>query len=117
MTDVVIYHNPKCSKSRQTLQLLRDQGIEPRVVEYLDAPLSAARLQGLLKLLGMASARQLMRTGEDEYRDLHLADAGKSEAELLAAMAAHPRLMERPVVVNGGRAALGRPPENVLGIL
>ncbi|MDH5525765.1 MAG: arsenate reductase (glutaredoxin) [Nitrospirota bacterium] len=114
---IVIYHNPKCSKSRQTLQLLEQNGVTPEVIHYMDAPPSADTLRDLLGKLGMTSPRELMRTKEDEYKQLGLADAGKTDAELLAAMSAHPRLMERPVVVNGERAALGRPPENVLEIL
>lgn len=114
---IVIYHNPKCSKSRQTLQLLEEKGITPEVVKYMDAPPSADTLKDLLGKLGMASPRDLMRKKESEYKELGLADAGKSDDDLLAAMSSHPRLIERPIVVNGGKAALGRPPESVLEIL
>lgn len=113
MSNVTIWHNPRCSKSRQTLQLLRDRGIEPTIVEYLKTPPSEAELTHVLAELGMAP-RQLMRKKEDPYEELGLADEARSEAELVAAMASHPVLIERPIVFVGGRAALGRPPENVL---
>lgn|SRR5690554_7029769 len=112
----VIYHNPRCSKSRQTLALLREHGIEPEQVLYLETPPDATTLAGLIKSLGI-SARDLLRKGEDEYKSLGLSDPSLSEAQLIEAMAAHPRLIERPVVVSGDRAVLGRPPENVLALL
>ena len=111
-----IYHNPRCSKSRQTLNLIQDQGIEPEIVLYLETPLSTETIATLLKKLGVP-ARQLLRRGEQEYKDLNLADAGVSEQQLIDAMASHPKLIERPIVVNGQRAAIGRPPESVLEIL
>lgn len=117
MSDPVIYHNPRCSKSRQTLQVLKDNGVSPTVVEYLNSPPSAAELKGFIAALGMASPRDLMRKKEDEYKDLNLADDGLSDAELIDAMVNHPRLIERPIVVNGGKVAIGRPPESVLDIL
>jgi len=113
---VTIYHNPRCSKSRQTLALLRERGIEPRIVEYLRTPPDAETLTRLLGLLGLG-ARDLLRRKEAPYKELGLDDAAKSEAELVAAMVAHPVLIERPIVVKGERAALGRPPEQVLEIL
>lgn len=113
---VTIYHNPRCSKSRQTLALLRERGIEPRIVEYLRTPPDAETLKRLLGLLGLG-ARDLLRRKEAPYKELGLDDAAKSEAELVAAMVAHPVLIERPIVVKGERAALGRPPEQVLEIL
>jgi len=113
---VTIYHNPRCSKSRQTLALLRERGIEPRIVEYLRTPPDAETLTRLLGLLGLG-ARDLLRRKEPPYKELGLDDAGKSEAELVAAMVSHPVLIERPIVVKGARAALGRPPEKVLEIL
>lgn len=116
MTKVTIYHNPRCSKSRQTLQLLEQQGAEIDVVEYLKQPLSAATLQQLIKALGLRSARELMRTKEDIYKELKLADVSDEDA-LLEAMVAHPKLIERPIVVVGDSARLGRPPEQVLEIL
>ena len=108
-----IYHNPRCSKSRQTLALLEERGIEPDVVRYLDNPLTVAELKALLKKLNI-SARQLLRAGEEEYRTLDLANSSLSEKALLEAMAQHPKLIERPIVVEGNKAALGRPPEAVL---
>ena len=111
-----IYHNPRCSKSRATLALLQERGIEPEVVLYLDAPPSVAVLKELTAMLG-CSVREIIRRGEDVYRELGLRDAGLSEEALLAAVAAHPRLLERPIVVHGDKAVVGRPSENVLGIL
>ncbi|SLN25482.1 arsenate reductase (glutaredoxin) [Oceanibacterium hippocampi] len=113
---VTIYHNPRCSKSRETLALLQDRGIEPEIVEYLETPLDEAGLRDLIARLGI-SARDLLRTGEAEYKALGLADKSLDEATLVAAMAAHPKLMQRPVVTANGKAALGRPPEAVLDIL
>lgn len=114
--EFVIYHNPRCSKSRQTLALLQEHGIEPQQVLYLETPPSAATLKQLLGALNM-TPRQLLRKGEEEYRTLGLADESLTDTQLIDAIAAHPRLMERPVVVKGERAVLGRPPENVLGLL
>lgn len=111
-----IYHNPRCSKSRQTLALLREHGVEPTVVEYLKTPPSREELDRLLNLLDMAP-RDLMRRKEAEYKDLGLADEALTRDQLLRAMHEHPRLIERPIVVHGERAALGRPPEQVLEIL
>ena len=113
---LTIYHNPRCSKSRQTLSLLQDQGLEPEIVLYLETPPSAETLTLLLKQLGL-DARQLLRRGEQEYKDQNLADASLSEQQLIAAMTQSPKLIERPIVVNGQRAAIGRPPESVLEIL
>jgi arsenate reductase len=113
---ITIYHNPRCSKSRATLQLLRDRGIEPRIIEYLRTPLSAAELRDLAAALGVA-ARALLRSGEPEYRDLGLADDALGETQILEALATHPKLLQRPIVVAGGKARIGRPPERVLEIL
>ncbi len=113
---ITIYHNPRCSKSRQTLALLRERGIEPQVVEYLDTPPNAQRLGEILDLLSL-EPRAVMRKKEAPYKDLGLDDAGLSRAALLEAMAENPVLIERPIVVNGAKAALGRPPEAVLDIL
>ena len=110
-----IYHNPRCSKSRATLALLQERGITPTVVEYLKEPPTAHTIKLLLKLLGV-DAGALVRTGEPIYGEL-FADKAPTAAQVIAAMAAHPELMERPVVVVGTRAALGRPPENVLQLL
>ncbi len=114
---VTIYHNPRCSKSRETLALLKDKGVEPEVVLYLDTPPDADILKQLLKQLGSSSARQLMRHKEDLYRELILADPALTEDQLIAAMIDNPRLIERPIVVNEKGARIGRPPEAVLEIL
>ncbi len=116
MSDVVIYHNPRCSKSRQTLKLLEDNDIQPEVRLYLEKPPAVAELKQLLAALDL-SARELLRKGESEYKELGLADKSLAAAELVAAMAEHPRLIERPIVVRAGKAVLGRPPENVLALL
>src|SRR5262245_61433465 len=113
MTDTRLYHNPRCSKSRGALELLHERGIEPRVVAYLETLPTAAELQELLKLLGLP-ARALLRTGEDEYAALGLADTTLSEQALIEAMVQRPRLIERPIFVHNGRAVVGRPPEQVL---
>lgn len=113
---VTIYHNPRCSKSRETLALLHERGIQPQVVEYLKTPPDAATLDRLLGQLGL-EPRALMRRQEAPYKELGLDDPARSRAELIAAMVAHPVLIERPVVVKDGKAALGRPPEAVLEIL
>lgn len=113
---LVMYHNPKCSKSRQTLALLRQKGIEPEIVDYMKEPPSVAVLRDILSKLRFDSPRELMRTKEDEYKELGLKDVDDPDA-LLQAMHDHPRLIERPIVVHGARAALGRPPENVIPIL
>ena len=116
MTQPTIHHNPRCSKSRATLELLRSRGFEPRVVLYLETPLSAPDIEALLGKLGV-EPRAILRPDEDEYAALGLADPSKTRSELVAAIAAHPRLLQRPIVVYGSKAAIGRPPENVLGIL
>ena len=116
MSDVVIYHNPRCSKSRQTLKLLEDNAIQPEVRLYLDEPPTAAELKKLLAALDLP-ARDLLRKGESEYKQLGLADKSLTDAKLVAAMAEHPRLIERPIVLRDGKAVLGRPPENVLTLL
>jgi arsenate reductase len=110
-----IYHNPRCSKSRATLALLQEHGLTPTVVEYLKVPPTAHTIKVLLKRLGV-EAVALMRTGEPIYGEL-FADKAPTAAQLIAAIAAHPELMERPVVVIGECAVLGRPPENVLQLL
>ena len=116
MADSVrIYHNPRCSKSRETLQLLEAQGIQPDVIHYLEAPPSMEELRTLLKQLEL-SARDLLRTGEDAYKTLNLANPALTEDELLTAMSEYPKLIQRPIVVKDGQAALGRPPETVLDL-
>jgi arsenate reductase len=109
-----IYHNSRCSKSRAALALLDGRDVE--VVNYLDTPPGAAELKRLLELLGIP-VRQLLRSGETAYKELGLADPALDEEALVAAMVAHPILIERPIVVANGKAAIGRPPENILAIL
>lgn len=111
-----IYHNPRCSKSRQTLELLEQQDVDAEVVEYLKQPPTRAELENLLSLLGL-EPRQLMRKGETEYQELGLDDPAMSRDALIDAMLTHPRLIERPIVLHNGKAALGRPPEKVLDLL
>ena len=113
---VVILHNPRCTKSRQTLQLLQDRGIEPEVIEYLKQPPSKTRLKQILKMLDM-KPRELMRRKEKEYKALGFDDDALTQEQLIDAMIETPKLIERPIVINGSRAAIGRPPENVLEIL
>ncbi len=113
---VTIWHNPRCSKSRQTLQLLQDRGIQPVILEYLKTPPDAAAVRRTLDLLNL-SPRELMRSGEQEYKDQNLSDPSLSDDQLIAAMVATPKLIQRPVVFAGNRAAIGRPPESVLDIL
>ncbi|WP_417440833.1 arsenate reductase (glutaredoxin) [Idiomarina sp.] len=115
MSQVTIYHNPRCSKSRQTLELLKQNDIEPEVVEYLKTPPNAAELKDILEKLGL-SADQLMRKKEDVYKELGLAGIN-NEDELITAMINNPKLIERPIVIQGNKAAIGRPPEAVLDIL
>ncbi|WP_442801552.1 arsenate reductase (glutaredoxin) [Serratia rubidaea] len=117
MKNVTIYHNPRCSKSRETLALLEQHGVQPEVVLYLDTPPSVEQLATLLQQLGFNSARDLMRKKEELYKTLNLADDGLSEQQLLQALAANPKLIERPIVVKGQQARIGRPPEQVLDIL
>jgi arsenate reductase len=113
---VTIYHNPRCSKSRQTLDLIRGHGVEPEIVEYLKDTPTTDELRGILKKLKLGP-RAIMRTGEAVYQELGLGDPVLSDDALLAAMAANPILIERPIVVKGAHAALGRPPEAVLSLL
>ncbi len=115
MSEFTIYHNPRCSKSRNTLALLQENGIEPTVVLYLETRPDVAEIRGLLARLGMR-ASELVRRGEDAYKDRGLG-RDSSDEEILAAMAAEPKLIERPIVVRGDRAVLGRPPENVLALI
>jgi arsenate reductase len=111
-----IYHHPRCSKSRATLALLEARGIDCAVIDYLATSPDAHELRALLAMLGM-QPRELLRSGEDAYRTLGLADPALDDEAIIAAMAAHPRLIERPIVVVGDKAVLGRPPENVLALL
>lgn len=113
--DVVIYHNPRCAKSRECLQLLRDRGIEPRIVEYLKTPPTAKELRGLLRTL-KRPAHDLLRTKEPEYKDSRLSPES-SEATILEAIVRHPILLERPIVIRGNRAVIARPPEKATDLL
>ncbi|WP_425410516.1 arsenate reductase (glutaredoxin) [Hyphococcus sp.] len=113
---VTIYHNPRCSKSRQTLSLLEEKGVAPEIVLYLENPPAKTVLKSIVQKLGASSARDIMRVKEAPYIELELANVD-AETALIDAMAEHPILIERPIVVNGDKAAIGRPPENVLDIL
>lgn len=115
MSDITIYHNPRCSKSRTTLALLEEHGITPRVVLYLETPPDAQEIERLLACLG-TSADKLVRRGEAEYKACGLGK-DSSDKDIIAAMASHPKLIERPIVVKGKQAVLGRPPENVLELI
>lgn len=111
-----IFHNPRCSKSRATLALLQEQGIEPEIVLYLESPPDAQQIRSILALLDR-TPRELMRKGEPEYRDQDLGDESLNDEALIAAMVSTPKLIERPIVLANGKAAIGRPPESVLDIL
>ena len=117
MSDLKILHNPRCSKSRKTLQLLIDKGLEPQIIEYLKTPVSADELKLIISQLGFSSARQLIRKGEDAYKQLKLANPALTEDMLIDAMLNSPRLIERPIVIFNGKASIGRPPESVLDML
>lgn len=116
MSDVHIYHNPRCSKSRQTLALLEERGITPEIIDYLNSPPTPAALANILKQLGL-TARQLLRKGEVVYKELNLSDTSLTNEQLIQAMCDNPKLIERPIVIKNGNAKLGRPPESVLEIL
>ena len=113
---VTLYHNPRCSKSREALALLHEKGVEPEIVEYLKTPPDAATLRLLLGMLKLRP-RDLMRKKEPEYKALGLDNPDRSDDELISAMVSHPKLIERPIAVSGKKAALGRPPEDILSIL
>lgn len=118
MPNVVIYHNPRCSKSRQALQLLHDHGIETEIIEYLHTPPDAATLKNLLNLLKL-KPRELLRTKESVYREnnINIDAMDLSDEQLIGMMVKHPILIERPIVINDDKAVLGRPPEKVLEII
>lgn len=116
MSNITIYHNPRCSKSRQTLAILEEHNIQPEVVLYLENTPSKQKLRELLKQLGK-SPRDILRKSEDAYQEKGLADTSLSDDDLLEAMLAEPKLIERPIVVSGNNAVLGRPPENVLELI
>ncbi|HTF97220.1 MAG TPA: arsenate reductase (glutaredoxin) [Cellvibrio sp.] len=111
-----LYHNPRCSKSRDALSLLRNRGVEPEIILYLETPPNAKTLKAILTKLGI-SARDLLRKGEDAYKTLNLDNESLSETALIKAMIENPKLIERPIAINGEKAVIGRPPENVLTIL
>ena len=113
---ITIYHNPRCSKSRQTLQLIEEKNKEPVIVEYLKTPPTKSELKNILKMLNM-KPRDLLRKKEAEYKEQGLDDSSLSDEQIIDIMLAHPKLIERPIVVTGNKAALGRPPENVLEII
>ena len=114
--DVTIYFNPKCSKCRLTLDLLETRGQQPEIIEYLESPPDAATLESILDMLGL-EPRDLMRTFEKEYTEAGLENPDLSRTELIDAMISYPRLIQRPIVVKNGKAAIGRPPEKILDIL
>lgn len=116
MSQITIFHNPRCSKSRQTLQLLNENGVEPEIVEYLKVGVCQDTVESLLSKLGV-EPRAMMRTKEAEYKEQNLGDDNVSRDALINAIVATPKLLERPIVVNGDKAAIGRPPENVLDII
>ena len=116
MSKITLYHNPRCSKSRQALTLLQENGIEPTLVLYLETPPDAATLTTLVKRLGLDRAHQLVRHKEPEYAEAGLTPQS-SDAEVIRAMVRFPKLIERPIAVRGARAVIGRPPENVLQLL
>ena len=116
MTDLTLYHNPRCSKSRAALALLEARGLTPTIVHYLETPPSVEQLRELLRKLGLP-ARQLLRSGEEQYSALNLADSSLSEEQVLSAMAAQPKLIERPILIVGNRAVIGRPTEKLLELL
>lgn len=113
---MMLYHNPRCSKSREALNLLRQQGIEPTIIEYLKTPLDRAELEALLLAL-QKSPRELLRRQEPVYKTLNLADPTLDEGQILNALIEHPILMERPIVVDGGRALIAHPPEALIDFL
>ena len=111
-----IYHNPKCSKSRQTITLLKEKGIDPEIIEYLKTPPESSEIRNILDLLGLAP-REIMRTKETTYNELNLDNPDLSDDELISTMVENPILIERPIVLANGKAAIGRPPENILDII
>ena len=116
MSDFIIYHNPRCSKSRQTLEILNKQNVDTEIVLYLETPPSAEEVTSILQKLGLSS-RDIIRKGEEEYKLLNIKDQSLTENELIAFMSENPKLIERPIVVKDDKAIIGRPPENVLSLL
>ena len=116
MSNFIIYHNPRCSKSRQTLEILNQQDVSTEVVLYLENPPSPEEVASILQKLGL-DPRDVIRKGEEEYKRLNLKDQSLTENELIAFMSENPKLIERPIVIKGNKAVIGRPPENVLSII
>ncbi len=116
MSDFIIYHNPRCSKSRQTLEILNEQNVDTKIVLYLETPPSAEEVKSILQKLGLSS-RDIIRKGEEEYKLLNIKDQSLKENELITFMSENPKLIERPIVVKDDKAIIGRPPENVLSLL
>ena len=116
MNKITIYHNPRCSKSRQTLALLEEHDVDPEIILYLETPPNARDLKALLDKLGI-TPRDLLRTSESEYKEMKLANKDLPDEDLIDAMVKAPKLIQRPIVVKGNKAVLGRPPENVLSLL
>ena len=116
MSYFIIYHNPRCSKSRQTLEILNKQNVDTEIVLYLETPPSAEEVTSILQKLGLSS-RDIIRKGEDEYKLLNIKDQSLTENELISFMSKNPKLIERPIVVKDDKAIIGRPPENVLSLL
>ena len=116
MSDFIIYHNPRCSKSRQTLEILNQQDVDTEIVLYLENPPSAQEVASILQKLGLSS-RDIIRKGEEEYKLLNIKDQSLTENELITFMSENPKLIERPIVVKDDKAIIGRPPENVLSLL
>lgn len=117
MQNLRIYHNPRCSKSRQTLELLTEKGFQPEIIEYLKTPLTVSQIEQLMEQLNIDDPRKMMRVKEKDYTDNNLGEDSVTKAQLIAAMATYPKLIERPIVVNNTQAKIGRPPEAVLEIL
>ena len=116
MSDFIIYHNPRCSKSRQTLEILNRQEVSTEVVLYLENPPSTEEVASILQKLGL-DPRDVIRKGEEEYKLLNLKDQSLTENELITFMSENPKLIERPIVIKGNKAVIGRPPDNVLSII
>ena len=116
MNNFIIYHNPRCNKSRQTLDLLKQEGLNPKIVLYLEEPPSESDLTKIVDFLGI-EPRELLRTGEVEYKELNLKDRTLDDSKIIKVMSENPKLIERPIVVSSNQAIIGRPPENVLNLI
>ena len=116
MKVTTIYHNPRCSKSRQTLQLIRDNGVEPKIIEYLKTPLKKDELKNITNMLGLRP-KEFIRKNENDFKENNLGEIIDDNEKIIEAMASHPKIIERPIVTKGESAIIGRPPENVLDIL